>query len=278
MICSIRRFKNNKINIFKRGFKIETSEFIKNIKKGTKEYFINIYNKNKIFFWIILIIILLGILPIFPSSEKKIEKLSIPHPESNYKIPIYEGCYFFNSMNQNDISIILNIDTPYYNNYMGEKREEKIIKSPLFKGWYINIIGMNSCNDCVKDETLNIQQSKTCIMNNTEIWGYLEKCKYPDNAFTKDNFCKRYPFIISDNLEIVTPDKSFKFEIKPYQTATKIKPQNYAYVQRDYYFEIVYTYPKFKGLPYAKWIGTALLFLLDPLKWILKYFMDRWFF
>ena len=43
-----------------------------------------------------------------------------------------------------------------------------------------------------------------------------------------------------------------------------------------YYVELVVTYPDWKPLPYAKWIGFALLFVLDPLRSTLGYFMERW--
>ena len=254
------------------------------LKKGLQLYYKDWYKDNKILLWIVIAIILLGVLPIFPSSSTETFKLDVPYTEEDYNrlkyyIETREECNNFYVWDDIEKVEIVYEYTLYQNN--PSSREPSFLKSITqeFNNYNIGIFAIKTCDDCIDEKSLSILDEKTCLMNQSSVFGYFEKCqitKESSNWFKYD--CIRTPFVISDDLEVVSPDKKFKIEIKPYVTKTKVKGDDSNPVINKYFIEIVITYPNWKPLPYAKWIGTVLLFILDPLKSILKYFTDKWFY
>lgn len=242
-----------------------------------KEY----YKTNKSLLWIVLFIILIGSLPIFPTSSTEKVILKVPYTEEKYNqleyhIEIKENCnsfYMWDDIEQIDL---INKYTIQKNNQgTNNERLEKTIMHN-FRDYNIGIFAIKTCDDCIDENSLSILDEKTCLMNKTSIFGYFENCSVEISRNYDEYTCLRTPFVVSDNIEIISPDKTFKIELKPFVVKTKIKGDKYNPIINKYYVELIITYPDWKPLPYAKWMGVGLLFVLDPLKSILKYFTDYW--
>ena len=253
------------------------------VKKGLQVFCKEWYNENKILLFIVLTIILLGILPIFPSSSTETIRLDVPYTEEDhnflkYGIDIREECNTFYAWDDIQKVRIIDSYTIYQNNYNsgGQSLPKAIIKE--FQNYNIGIFAIKSCDDCIDDNSLSVLDQKSCLMNRSSVFGYFEKCQKRNEYNRLEYNCVRVPFVISDNLQVISPDKKFKIQVNPFVTKTKLKEERYNPVINKYYVELIITYPNWKPLPYAKWIGTALLFILDPLKSILKYFTDKWFY
>ena len=250
------------------------------IKRGMQAFVKKWYKNNKILLWIVIIITLLSVLPIFPSSSSETFRLDVPYVEGEYHsldygIGIMEDCDYFSPGSNVGIKITNKNSYPYGNNKPNSPR----VITQKFKGYNISIFAMKVCGDCVNDSSLSILDQRSCLMNRSSIFGYFEQCKKRklDNNQVTPN-CVKIPFVISDNLQVISPDRSFKLQINPYVIKTKIKGEKYNPIINKYYVEMIITYPDRKPLPYAKWIGTALLFILDPLKSTLRYFTEKWFY
>ena len=241
----------------------------------TKDY----YNRNKILIWIIILVIITGILPIFPTISTEFKHMEIPYIEDQYNnlkygIEIRNECglfYFWDELNRLDLR---NMEVHYY-----PQSKKLNVLEHKFRDYKIAIFGIKACTSCIDDNSISLLSPKTCQMNSTSIFGFFEKCKSSYDEYNrKTDSCIKYPFVLSDNVQVVSPDNSFKLTIKPYVTKNRIKGERFNPVINLYSVDLVIDYPDYKPLPYIKWIGSLLLFILDPLKSVLKYFMDNWFY
>ena len=248
--------------------------------QNIKNYIKNWYQNNKKLFWVVLAIIILGIVPIFPLSSTEQVRLDVPYHEGERGRFNEQGIEIRNNCDGLDFWIDLSeLDTipirEVQSVYSGFGDPKKV--TPTFGDYNISIFAIKTCDECIDEKTLSVTETKECLMDYSSVFGYFEKCWADEDAYY-GRVCEKSPFVISNNVQVISPDKNFKIEILPYVIKTKIKGDNNNIIIKRYYVELIITYPDWKPLPYAKWIGTALLFILDPLKAILRYFMDRWFY
>lgn len=246
-----------------------------NLLSKIKSFLLNWFKKNKWLAIIAVVIILLGILPVYPSFTTETIKLDVPTVPTSWgsstkKILTTEQCNYldFYPLSHDLKRIPL---TKPDNSYSADTKEPETI-SYEFDGYIIHIFAVKSCNECANYNSLRLLEEKTCLMNNASVLGFFEKCEMAE----KNKVCKKTPFMVSDGVELVAPNKEFKIEIKPYIQRTKYSENNAEKVNDNYYVEFLVTYPDWKPLPYIKWVGSAFLFLLDPIKSIIRYFVDKW--
>ncbi|MDO8642447.1 MAG: hypothetical protein Q7R76_02540 [Candidatus Woesearchaeota archaeon] len=244
------------------------------LKKASLTFLTNWWTKNKLTLIIVGIIILSGVLPIFPSSSTKTITLTVPVEDqgaySSPGIEVFSECNTLSLRNFYDFESVTTSST----NDLSYIRLPKTV-SYRYNEYNISLFALKACADCIKDDMLRPSEPKECLMNKSSVFGYFQICTGKNQNFEP---CERIPFVVSTGLEIVSPDKKFKISTNPYVKKTKVPQGIYQSVISNYRIDLIITYPEWKSLPYVKWVGGAVLFLLDPIKFILKYFMDRWFY
>jgi hypothetical protein len=250
------------------------------MKTGLHKFWKEWYSNNKILFWIVLAIIITGILPIVPSSSTETTLLPVPYQEDNNRFPkhaieIHPNCDAFNPWD--DIPSISLNDKEFYGQYSYNTDVKPITLN--YSDYTIAYYAISACGDCIPDDSLSVLDEKSCEMNNSNIFGYFEQCKPGKDQYgSKTTICQREPFSTTAAVEIIAPNGEFKLRATPIITKHKIADDQYNPVINRYAIETTITYPDWKPLPYVKWIATAILFLLDPLRSILRYFSDNWFY
>ncbi len=247
------------------------------LKRGSEIFVKEWWKKNKFFFWVVIGFILLTSLPIFPLSETEVGHLEVPIVEDAgypaYGIEVSSQCGYLKHVFNEKESIPLS--KPSVSNIY-DVNDPPVLKYH-FRDYDISIYAIKSCETCINDSDVMLLESKTCIMNGSSVFGYFEKCvERRTSPYSIQEECTRTPFMVSDNLEIVSPERDFKVTLHPYVSKAKQQSDHKIEIVRNYQVEVIVTYPKFKPLPYAKWLGTAILFVLDPLKSIFDYFLERW--
>jgi len=234
------------------------------------------FKRNRVLVYIAIVIIIVGILPIFPSTEKEETVVPVPTITPDYGgatpqplIKIWNDCnnLHLSTFYQSD-SLTLQGDAysqvPKSMNY-------------TFGGYTIHIFALRSCDDVVSYDSLRPMEEKKAIANSSSVFGYFEKCVNIWKGYPAVS-CQRTPFMISDQLEIVSPDKQFKLSIIPIVKKILNEQAGGTHLTINYDFKITITYPKLKPLPYVKWVASTFIFILDPIKNILRYASNNWFY
>ena len=169
-----QRDKKTKMKLFKYlkqyGLKKGIQVFAKECKKW--------YKDNKLLLWVIIFIILSGIVPIFPSSSTETFRLDVPYTEEDhnileYGIEIREECNNFYVWDDIEKIKIRDEYTIYQNN---NKHPSPKAITQKFQKYTIGIFAIKACDECIQDDSLSVLDQKSCLMNQSSVFGYFEEC------------------------------------------------------------------------------------------------------
>jgi hypothetical protein len=238
--------------------------------------------KLKLLIIMVLLLVVLS-LPIYPGTSVETLPLDIPYiegqnnrpPDHAINIWTYDPCSYLILPDDLERITIADYQTVYQTTSFLPTKPKAVYQA--FGGFDIGIYGISGCTECLDLDSLSIGDSRKCLMNRTSVLGFFERCDVERSSNYHKYDCSRIPFMVSDGLELISPDHEYKISIKPYVIAQKTQNDfNTIRTDQRYSLDLIVTYPDYKPLPYRRWILLAVLFVVDPLKSVVSYFYQRW--